>query len=54
MTVSSNKTEDTSTITRVMKLARLTSNSQHYTQPEPSEGLEPLSDGSILVIEDDT
>ena len=47
MTMSSNKTEDTSTVTRVMKLARLTSNAQHYTQPEPSEGLELLPDGSL-------
>ena len=30
-----------------MKLARLTSNTQHYTRPEPSEGLELLPDGSL-------
>ena len=47
MTMSSNRTEDTSTLTQVMKLAQLTSSAQHYTQPEPSEGLEPLPDGSL-------
>ena len=47
MMMSSNKTEDTSTVTRVMKLAQLTSNAQHYTQQELSEGLEPLPDGSL-------
>ena len=44
MTASSDGIEDTPTINRVMKLARLTSNAQHYTRPEPSEGLELLHD----------
>ena len=47
MMTSSDRTEETTTINRVMKLARLTSNAQHYTQPEPSEGLELLPDGSL-------
>ena len=46
MMMSSDKTKDTPTITRLMKLARLTGSAQHYIQPEPSEGLEPLPDGS--------
>ena len=48
MATDSDKTEETiTTVNRVMKLVRLTGNAQHYTLPEPSEGLELLPDGSL-------
>ena len=47
MTMSSDRTEETTTVNRVMKLARLTCNTQHYTRPEPSAGLELLPNSSL-------
>ena len=48
MVTDPDKVEETiTTVNRVMKLARLTGNAQHYTMPEPSEGLELLPDGSL-------
>ena len=42
MTTSLDLTKDVPNVNRIMRLARLTGNTQHYIYPEPSEGLEPL------------
>ena len=39
-------TKDVPNVNRIMRLAWLTGNAQHYIYPEPSEGLEPLPNES--------
>ena len=45
-TTSLDHTKDVPNVNRIMRLARLTGNAQHYIYPEPSEGLEPLPNES--------